>query len=732
MQSFCLLLLLLGVTGSLVAGQEPNPDDELYALDLAERVNSAEREPTYPDGVNTIPGDAEVNYPVLHSIMKTSFNCIGRPAGFYADLEARCQVWHICDVDERQQSFLCTNGTIFSQATRVCEWWYNTNCDANEVEKEYEHNLDLYKPGELDHLREAKENRDRPKSQQRQPEQERYRLVNNEQEQRPQQRPQLQQQPAPRQQQQQPAQRPAPRPQDTYPEKPLTLNLQQKFQVSDSRGQSNENQQASTRQQQPTPQQQRAQQQQSQPQPRPTPNYREESNQRHTQPPQQLSREELEARRLAARDEFYSTAARTQQENRINQVPTSSAVQRQYVAESRNDNRPAQSQQPQKPNYQEPTNRPRNEEQAPPKKKPVSYDFVPGEPPQANKQKFRHSTPRKHNVQFAASSSRNFQNQNDDERQIPEESQQKGFPFYNPRQFQEYTAATRQYVDNVEAPTARKVPAPVEQTPERVNAYLPTARTILREAPTRQSYVEQTAAPEQKRRPGRRRKDPKRIAAIRAERERLALLAASEERSFVRSTTTTTAQPPAVRFPQRQRVTQDVTERPRFQQKVTERPQVTKRITERPQVTQKVTEPDFPQVSRGESINRNPNYNTFPVIPRNLETSARAKSSEDNNAYSTKTFNVNQLPDDSDQRLILRPKNSSAARVVVKRKLRNKKLNANHQRTFVQNNDVVIVGGFGTTESVQKRVQNDFTQVHAPVKRCAVAEGEGNSFKILC
>lgn len=37
--------------------------------------------------------------------------------------------WHYCDIDGRQASFLCPNGTQFSQAVFVCDWWFNVRCD---------------------------------------------------------------------------------------------------------------------------------------------------------------------------------------------------------------------------------------------------------------------------------------------------------------------------------------------------------------------------------------------------------------------------------------------------------------------------------------------------------------------------------------------------------------------------------------------------------------------------
>lgn len=37
--------------------------------------------------------------------------------------------WHYCDIDGRQATFLCPNGTQFSQAVFVCDWWFNVRCD---------------------------------------------------------------------------------------------------------------------------------------------------------------------------------------------------------------------------------------------------------------------------------------------------------------------------------------------------------------------------------------------------------------------------------------------------------------------------------------------------------------------------------------------------------------------------------------------------------------------------
>ena len=89
-----------------------------------------------------VPGTAGRDFPTLGSIPMTSFSCIGTKAGFYADLEANCQVkaeeifqtlaycksgnqmsmlqvYHYCHFDGRQDSFLCANGTVFNQKVAV-------------------------------------------------------------------------------------------------------------------------------------------------------------------------------------------------------------------------------------------------------------------------------------------------------------------------------------------------------------------------------------------------------------------------------------------------------------------------------------------------------------------------------------------------------------------------------------------------------------------------------------
>ncbi|KAK7062962.1 hypothetical protein SK128_018353 [Halocaridina rubra] len=74
-------------------------------------------------------GRPGVDYPVYARIPYTSFSCKdNHPPGIYGDPEAGCQVWHMCEADGRQHSFLCPNGTIFNQELLTCDWWYNVHC----------------------------------------------------------------------------------------------------------------------------------------------------------------------------------------------------------------------------------------------------------------------------------------------------------------------------------------------------------------------------------------------------------------------------------------------------------------------------------------------------------------------------------------------------------------------------------------------------------------------------
>lgn len=80
-----------------------------------------------------IPGEPGRDYPVYAEPPKTSFRCDNQQfPGYYADPEAQCQAFYICQKGGRSDAFLCPNGTIFNQEFLVCDWWYNFDCNRAE------------------------------------------------------------------------------------------------------------------------------------------------------------------------------------------------------------------------------------------------------------------------------------------------------------------------------------------------------------------------------------------------------------------------------------------------------------------------------------------------------------------------------------------------------------------------------------------------------------------------
>ena len=91
----------------------------------------------------SISGEPEVDYPIFAEAPETSFTCDDKSDGMYADVEARCQVWHQCFAG-RTWAFLCPNGTIFNQEIFTCVWWFDFDCST--AEGLYGKNDDLYPP----------------------------------------------------------------------------------------------------------------------------------------------------------------------------------------------------------------------------------------------------------------------------------------------------------------------------------------------------------------------------------------------------------------------------------------------------------------------------------------------------------------------------------------------------------------------------------------------------------
>lgn len=86
--------------------------------------------PLTADEVQTIMSSRDANsYPQYNLIPKTAFDCAQKAqAGFYADADTQCQVFHRCDLQGNQTSYLCVNSTVFNQITLVCDSWFNVDC----------------------------------------------------------------------------------------------------------------------------------------------------------------------------------------------------------------------------------------------------------------------------------------------------------------------------------------------------------------------------------------------------------------------------------------------------------------------------------------------------------------------------------------------------------------------------------------------------------------------------
>lgn len=62
--------------------------------------------------------------------VKTSFSCLNRPMGFYADVEANCKVYHMCDDHGNKFSYRCPEETAFRQDALICDHAHLVDCQA--------------------------------------------------------------------------------------------------------------------------------------------------------------------------------------------------------------------------------------------------------------------------------------------------------------------------------------------------------------------------------------------------------------------------------------------------------------------------------------------------------------------------------------------------------------------------------------------------------------------------
>ncbi|XP_037070391.1 uncharacterized protein LOC119091679 isoform X2 [Pollicipes pollicipes] len=96
----------------------------------------------------------------LENLPDTSFSCEGKVVGgYYADIETKCQMFHVCTLGQKGETqdikFLCLQGTVFDQETRVCERSEEVTC--KDAEEYYDLNKELYQTNNKAH-REPTEN----------------------------------------------------------------------------------------------------------------------------------------------------------------------------------------------------------------------------------------------------------------------------------------------------------------------------------------------------------------------------------------------------------------------------------------------------------------------------------------------------------------------------------------------------------------------------------------------
>ena len=77
-------------------------------------------------------------------MLSTNLYTVHFAAGYYADLEAGCQSFHICIAAAvvsgvagvgavlAPHTFLCPNGTVFDEDGFMCDWWFNVRCGDGE------------------------------------------------------------------------------------------------------------------------------------------------------------------------------------------------------------------------------------------------------------------------------------------------------------------------------------------------------------------------------------------------------------------------------------------------------------------------------------------------------------------------------------------------------------------------------------------------------------------------
>ena len=107
------------------------------------------------------PIDSDQDFPQYSDLPPTEFRCSDQKhSGYYADVSAGCQMFHVC-YESQQWSFLCPNGTIFSQEDRVCVWWSDFDCSRSP--SLYELNSNFFDAASLEPLEPLSLDSEKPK-----------------------------------------------------------------------------------------------------------------------------------------------------------------------------------------------------------------------------------------------------------------------------------------------------------------------------------------------------------------------------------------------------------------------------------------------------------------------------------------------------------------------------------------------------------------------------------------
>lgn len=112
----------------------PNRNENNYYQGSQSNPSSSNGVPTASDDqfagdYSAIPGEPDKDYPIFSYVPETTFSCKQQQyPGYYADVETRCQIFHVC-ANNRTYDFICPNGTIFHQTYLVCVWWNQFDCN---------------------------------------------------------------------------------------------------------------------------------------------------------------------------------------------------------------------------------------------------------------------------------------------------------------------------------------------------------------------------------------------------------------------------------------------------------------------------------------------------------------------------------------------------------------------------------------------------------------------------